>query len=76
VTDAARIEQALSACIRRCAEARDGRGRWRAVDRCAIELSAARQRAPHQDLLAWRCAEAAGRIGAAIAEFSLPLQRS
>ena len=54
---------ALSACIVRCAEARDDRGRWRAEDRCADQL----QRTGTAPALADRCAAAARRVGAWLA---------
>ena len=50
---------AISACIVRCSEAKDHRGRWRAEARCAGTLQAAGA-AP---ALAARCAAAARRIG-------------
>lgn len=49
----------ISACIVRCAEARDDRGRWRAEDKCADML----QRHGTAPALADQCAAAARRIG-------------
>lgn len=54
---------AISACIVRCAEARDDRGRWRAEDKLADAL----QRTGTAPALADRCAAAARRIGAWLA---------
>ncbi len=50
---------AISACVVRCAAAKDGRGRWKAEDRCADALQATGT-AP---ALADQCAAAARRIG-------------
>lgn len=50
---------AIKACIVRCAEARDDRGRWRAEDKCADTL----QRNGTAPALADRCAAAARRVG-------------
>lgn len=50
---------ALSACIVRCAEARDDRGRWRAENKCANAL----QTTGTAPALADQCAAAARRIG-------------
>ena len=50
---------ALSACIVRCAAARDDRGRWRAEDRCADQM----QRNGAAPVVADACAAAARRIG-------------
>ena len=33
-------QRTISRCIRACAAAQDGRGRWRERDRCARELAA------------------------------------
>lgn len=49
----------ISACIVRCAEARDDRGRWRAEDKCSDTL----QRHGTAPALADQCAAAARRIG-------------
>lgn len=51
--------KAIARCIRACAAARDGRGRWRERDRCARELAAQGGSAATAEA----CAAAAERLG-------------
>ena len=52
-------QRTIARCIRACADAQDGRGRWRERDRCAVSLATDGSAAT-----AIACAQAAERIGA------------
>jgi hypothetical protein len=51
----------IAACIARCADSRDGRGRWRAERDCAAELAR-----DGDARIAAMCAAAARRVGEAL----------
>lgn len=53
-------QRTIARCIRACAAAPDGRGRWRERDRCARELAADGGSAATAEA----CAAAAERLGA------------
>ena len=52
-------QRTIARCIRACAAAQDGRGRWRERDRCARELAEDGGSAATADA----CAAAAERLG-------------